>query len=193
MSTLAEYSAALDAGDYDKAYEMMSERFRAHVGRDEFVRMMRANKREVRETARRLKGEVRAVEVVAEVRYGEGDVLRLVREGGRWRLATNPIAFYGQSTPREALRSFLRAYRLARWDVMLQFVPARYAERMDVDAVKRQFTGPRRDEIAAQMEQIAQAVDGEIVQKGEEARLVYGDGEVKFVREDGRWKILDID
>ena len=41
-------------------------------------------------------------------------------------IATNPLGFYDQSTPKAALRSFIRAYRLERWDIMLRFVPSSY-------------------------------------------------------------------
>ena len=56
--------------------------------------------------------------------------MRLIQEGGQWRIATNPLGFYDQSTPKAALRSFIRAYRLERWDVMLRFVPNSYREKM---------------------------------------------------------------
>ncbi len=193
VATLSEYSSALDKGDYGKAYDMMSEEFRETHSKEEFVRMMKQNTAEVRETASRLDGAHRDVEVTARFRYGKGDELRLVFEDGEWKIANNPVAFYGQSTPRDALRSFLRAYRLERWDVMLKLIPAQYAEKMDVAKVKVQFHGPRRDEIDLMMHRLEEQVDGTIIEKGTEARLTYGDDEVTFVREDGLWKIKDPD
>jgi len=193
VATLSEYSSALDKGDYSKAYGMMSEEFRETHSKEEFVRMMKENKSEVRETASRLDGSHRDVEVTARFRYGKGDELRLVFEDGAWKIANNPVAFYSQSSPRDALRSFLRAYRLERWDVILKLIPAQYAEKMDVAKVKVQFHGPRRDEIELMMHRLEEHIDGTIVEKGTEARMTYGEDEVTFVREDGLWKIKDPD
>lgn len=192
--TLDRYASALKAKNYDAAYDLMSSSFRAQVSKDEFVRMMRDNPREVSDTASRLTGKKSKVEVTAELTYGMGDTLHLVHEGGGWRIAENPLAFYDQSTPRDALRSFLRAYRLERWDVMLRFVPKAYAELMDPAKVKDQFAGERKDEMAQLVHQLEANVDEPIDEQGNEARMRYGPGlEVKFVREDGRWRLRDLD
>lgn len=192
-STLDRYAKALEKKDYDGAYEMMSAGFRAKYSREDFVRMMRDNPQEVRETARRLEQGHRDVEVTAEFRYGLGDTMRLVREGDSWRIASDPVAFYSQSTPREALRSFVRAYRLERWDVMLRFIPEDYRERMTVEKLREQFQGQHRDEIALMMNMIEANLDEPIDDKGNEARMPYGERfEVSFVREDGLWRIKDL-
>jgi hypothetical protein len=193
-AALDRYASALGSRNYDAAYQLMSSRFRATVSRDEFVAMLRDNPREVADTADRLASRKRRLEVTAELRYGLGDTVALVEEGGSWRIASNPLAFYDQASPRAALRSFLRAYRLERWDVMLRFVPREYAELMNVDKVKQQFTGERKDEMAQLMSQLEANVDEPIDEQGNEASLHYGAGlEVKFTREDGRWRLRDLD
>jgi hypothetical protein len=193
-ATLDAYAAALRDKDYGAAYALMSASFRARYSKDEFVRMMNDSSREAAETAARLRGERGAMEVSAELRYGLGETMRLVQEGGRWRIASNPVQFYGQSTPREALRSFVRAYRLERWDVMLSFVPNSYREHMTVETLREQFEGSAREEHAILMNQIEANIDEPIEDQGNEARMPYGErSEVKFVREDGKWKILDLD
>lgn len=192
---LDQYGAALRARDYESAYGMMSESFRSRYSRDEFVRMMKASGREAGETAARLGRGYQAVEIAAEFSYGYGDSIRLVQEDGVWRIASNPLEFYGQASPRDALRSFIRAYHLKRWDVMLRFVPTRYRERMTVAQVKEQFEGGQREQVAAMMKMIEANVDAPIAEKGKaEARMAYGErAEVKFTLEDGRWKIQDLD
>lgn len=191
---LDRYSRALHKREFGEAYEMMSSAFRSKVSKEEFVRMMRDNPREVSETADRLGGGG-SVEVSAELRYGLGDSMRLVQEDGRWKLATNPLAFYDQSSPRAALRSFLRAYRLGRFDVMLRFVPERYRVRMDVAKMKAQFQGPSKDSMEKLMDMLEANVEEPILEeRAGEARLIYGESqEVKFVREDGLWKLKDLD
>jgi hypothetical protein len=194
VSTLERYGRALESGDFGAAYGLMSESFRAKHSREEFVRMMRENQREVRETAGRLRGGYDQLEISAEFTYGLGDNMRLVQENGQWRIASNPSEFYSQATPREALRSFIRAWELERWETMLRFVPNKYAERMDVDKMRRQFEGPQREEIATKMNMIKANLDEVIEERGNEARMRYGERyEVRFVREEDRWKIQDLD
>jgi hypothetical protein len=192
--TLDRYASALKAKNYDAAYDLMSSAFRAQVSKDEFVRMMRDNPREVSDTASRLTGKKSKIEVTAELTYGLGDTLHLVHEGGAWRIAENPLTFYDQTTPRDALRSFLRAYRLEKWDVMLRFVPKEYAELMTKDKMQTQFAGERKEDMAQLMHILEANIDEPIDEQGNEARMRYGAGlEVKFVRQDGRWRIRDLD
>lgn len=192
-AALDRYAAALRAKNYDAAYALMSTEFRARVDKDEFVRMLRDNPREVDDTAGRLASRRRKLEVTADLVYGLGDSLKLVLEGGQWRIAENPLAFYDQSTPRSALRSFLRAYRLERWDIMLRFVPRAYADRMNVELMRAQFAGEGKDAMAQLMNRLEANLDATIEEQGpNEALLVHGEGRVIFVREDGRWRLKDL-
>ena len=192
--TLDNYGRALKNHDFGTAYDQMSSSFRGKVSRDEYVRMMRDNPREVDETAERLRGKHGSLEVTAEFEYGLGDSMRLVQEDGHWKIATNPLAFYDQSTPKAALRSFLRAYRLERWDIMLRFVPDQYREKMDASKMKAQFTGPSKEQMDTLMNTLEANVDEPIDERGNSARMAYGDKyEVKFIKEDGVWKLKDLD
>ena len=192
--TLEHYGEALREGNYGRAYGLMSESFRAKYSQAEFVKMMKESSQEVAETAAQLSGATQSFAVSAQFRYGLGDTMRLVMEDGRWVVASNPVEFYGQDTPRQALRSFLRAYRLRRWKIMLRFVPSAYLEHMNVTKLKSQFEGPHRDEMDSLMSTLEAHLDAPIDDRGNEARMKYGDRyEVKFVREAGIWKIKDFD
>lgn len=191
--TLDRYGRALKNHDFSQAYELMSSSFRAKVSRDDYIRMMKDNGREADETADRLTHRNGNLEVSAEFEYGLGDQMRLVQEGGRWRIATNPMSFYDQSSPKAVLRSFIRAYRLGRWDVMLRFVPNDYRERMDAKKLQAQFSGPSKEDMETLINTLEQNVDEPIMEKGSEARMAYGDHfEVKFKKEDGAWKVQDL-
>ena len=192
--TLDKYGRALKNHDFGRAYDLMSSSFRAKVSREDYVRMMRDNPREVDETAERLRGKRGSMEVSAEFEYGLGDNMRLVQEDGRWRIATNPMGFYDQSSPKAALRSFIRAYRLERWDVMLRFVPNAYREKMDAEKMKAQFTGPSHDQIEQLILMLENNVDEPIVERNNDARMSYGERfTVQFVKEDSAWKLKDLD
>ena len=187
---LEAYGRALRGGDYAAAYEMMSASFRDQHSKEDFIRMMKESSLEVGETATRLRSTARSVEITAELRYGRGDRVHLVRENGTWRLASNPIRFYSQATPRDALRSFVRAYRLKRWDIMLRFVPNKFRQRMDADKMRQQFEGDSSEDADVMMKMLEANVEEPITDKGNEARMAFGDRyEVQLVREDGLWKI----
>ena len=193
-ATLDQYGHALKGHDFAQSYDLMSSQFRGKVSRDDYVRMMKDNPREVDETAERLRGHHGGVEVSAEFEYGLGDQMRLVQEDGHWKIATNPMGFYDQSTPKAALRSFIRAYRLERWDIMMRFVPTQYREKMDVAKMKAQFTGASKESMETLMNSLEANVDETITERGNDARMQYGDKyEVKFVREDGVWKLKDLE
>jgi len=192
--TLDKYGRALKNHDFGSAYDLMSSSFRGKVSRDDYVRMMRDNPREVDETAERLRGKRGSMEVSAEFEYGLGDTMRLVQEDGRWRISTNPLGFYDQSSPKAALRSFIRAYRLERWDVMLRFVPNSYREKMDAAKMKAQFQGPSREQMENLVNTLEANVDEPIIERGNDARMSYGDRfTVQFVKEDSAWKLKDLD
>lgn len=192
-AVLDDYSRALERRDYSRAYELMSESYRSQHSKEDFVRMLKDHPREVKETAGRLRATRGEIDVRAELRYGLGDRMQLVREDGDWKIASNPVDFYGQATPREALRSFLRAYTLKRWDIMLRFVPNAYRERMTAQSMRTQFEGEHKEDLARMMSQIGANVDEPITDKGNEAQLRYAEFEVTFVREDNVWKIKDLD
>ena len=192
--TLDRYGQALKNHDFGESYDLMSSSFRGKVSREDYMRMMRDNPREVDETADRLRGKRGSLEVSAEFEYGLGDQMRLVQEDGHWRIATNPLAFYDQTTPKAALRSFIRAYRLERWDIMLRFVPNQFREKMDVPKMKAQFSGPSKDKMETLMNTLEANVDEPIVERGNDARMSYGEKyEVKFQKEDGVWKLKDLE
>ena len=192
--TLDKYGRALKNHEFGSAYDLMSSSFRGKVSREDYVRMMRDNPREVDETAERLRGKRGSMEVSAEFEYGLGDSMRLVQEDGRWKISTNPLGYYDQSSPKAALRSFIRAYRLERWDVMLRFVPSTYREKMDAAKMKAQFTGPSREQMENLVNTLEANVDEPIVERGNDARMSYGDRfTVQFVKEDSAWKLKDLD
>jgi hypothetical protein len=192
--TLDKYGRALKNHDFGSAYDLMSSGFRGKVSREDYVRMMRDNPREVDETAERLRGKRGSMEVSAEFEYGLGDSMRLVQEDGHWKISTNPLGFYDQTSPKAALRSFIRAYRLERWDVMLRFVPNAYREKMDAPKMKAQFTGPSRENMENLINTLEANVDEPIVERGNDARMSYGDRfTVQFVKEDAAWKLKDLD
>lgn len=187
------YAAALARGDYAAAYGMMSARYQREHPKDAFVRLMQDSPAEVKETRQRLAGGRQTVEVRARVTYGDlRDELALVREGNTWRIDGDPLSFYPQDTPEQALRSFLRALDLRRWEVVLRFVPDAYAKTMTPEQVREEFEGTNAEENRAMRELLKAQTAATITREGDTARMPFGDRfEVRFLREGGRWKIED--
>ncbi|MCP4449525.1 MAG: hypothetical protein GY811_29960 [Myxococcales bacterium] len=191
-AALHSYAQALREGNVERAYSLMSAEFRAQHSREEFAKMLADNPEEAELTAQRFSVEEGAVAIRAELKYGYDETVQMRKEGGQWKISTNPLSFYGQATPRDTVRSFVRAYNLKRWDVMLQFVPDAFRERMTVEMVQKQFDGPRKEEMREMMDEVRVNLDAPSAdsQSGNQARLRYGETyEVELVREQGLWKI----
>jgi hypothetical protein len=194
-ATLKAYAAALKSGKYDRAYALMSESFRKRHNMQDFVRMLKENDTEVKYSASKLAAtSPKEVIVEANLTYGDEDRLKLVMEKGTWKMASDPIDFYSQRTPADALRSFIRAIEGRRYDVVMRFVPEKWAESMTEAKLKQQWEGDKRGEVKLLLKNLKANLAAPINQQGNTATMPYGDKfEVHFIREDGTWKIEDPD
>jgi hypothetical protein len=65
---------------------------------------------------------------------------------------------------------------------------------MDATKIKTQFLGASKDQVETLVNTLEANVDEPITERGNDARMSYGDRfEVKFVKEDGVWKLKDLD
>lgn len=188
--SLEAYAAALERKDHAAAYAMMSAGYRREVSWDEFARQAAAHAAELAEDARALRAASSRWSERVEVSPREGERVPLVREGGVWRLDRPPFEPYGQSTPRAALRAFFRAIDNQRYDVLLRLAPARYRAILTVDELKAFWQGAGGEASRANLKELRLALDSRITEEGDEAFMTYGaNGQVRFVREDGLWRI----
>ncbi len=194
QEVLAAYAEAVLAGRHDEAYALMSPAYRARHTQKEFVALLREGSAEQKTVLEQLRSKGARVEMEASIDLGEGDSLRLVVENGEWKIASDPLDFYGQRTPAEALRSFVRAIERRRYDLVLHFVPAKWAETMTAEKLRREWEGEKREEIAILVKNLKRNLTAPIHESGNRATRPYGERyEVRFVREDGLWKIEDPD
>lgn len=188
------FAAALRDGRVDEAYGLMSEGYRRRVSREDFARYTSDYPAEVQQTARALAQRRGPVEQEATVEYGEGETLRLVRERGDWRVATDVVDFYDQSSPRAALRSFVRAMERRRYDVVLSLIPEADREGMTAERMREAWEGEGVEEVERLLSNLRASLDNPIEEVGDRATMAYGDRfRVQFVREDGMWRIEDPD
>jgi hypothetical protein len=192
-AVLDAYASALREGRAEAAYELLSADARRELPRDAFERMVRENPAEARELGKSL-GQPRSVtRVTATVHAANGDALLLVLENGEWRLDASAIDLYGQATPEACVRSFVRAYRNKRWDVLMRFVPNAEAKGLDAARLAQAWQGEEKPEMDRLVEALTAALPtARIEQSGDRARMNYGpQGTAVLIREAGVWKIED--
>jgi hypothetical protein len=187
---LQTFGAALERGDWAAAYGQMSASYRRSVPLAEFRRQMEAAPADARDAGRMLREHAERWGNRVEVRAGGDERIQLVREGSLWRLERPPFEPFGQETPRAALRSFIRAVETARYDVLIQLAPARYRGEITTEKLRRYWEGQGPERTKAMLRDLRVALEGRIVEEGDEAFLVYGTGrQVRFVREEAQWRI----
>ena len=191
---LKMYVQALKTGQFDRAYDLTSLSFRKRHSRTAFKRLLRENKSGLKHSIGQLKGGPVQTKIQAEVKYGSNETLHLEVEKGRWKIASDPTDFYSQKTPEDALRSFIRAIERKRYNIVLRFVPARWADAMTVGKLKKQWEGGKQKEVTALLKALKENLKAPIHRSGDRATMPYGEkSEVSFVLEEGVWKIEDPD
>jgi hypothetical protein len=187
---LGQYGAALERADWTSAYRLMSASYRKRVGPAEFRRQMQAAAADNRVAGRSLRENAAAWAARAEVLLGEGERVSLVREGGAWRLESPPLPPFGQDSPRAALRAFIHAVESARYDMLVELAPARYRADITPDKLKAYWQSQGAEKRRTMLSALRLALERRIIEEGDEAYLVYDGGrQVRFVREEGLWRI----
>lgn len=120
-------------------------------------------------------------------------IVEIVWTDDGWRFASDPTDYFGQSTPREALRSLVRASREGRWDVMLSLAPRRYRMGLSEDDLERAWTdGPQAQMLQEARDRLAAQLAGTIRADAHQAILDLGDGQfARLEREKDRWVVVD--
>jgi hypothetical protein len=194
QDALSAYAAALRAGKTQDAYALLSEDAKKDIPYESFQRIVRENPDEAREVGRSLSRPAAPPRVTATVKAPNGETLLLVLEDGAWRVDGSAIDLYAQVTPDTALRSFVRAFKNRRYDVLLRFVPESEREGLGVEELKRAWEGEERAELeglVAAVETSLPSANLEVT--GDRATMAFGTGgTVELLREGGLWKIEDI-
>jgi hypothetical protein len=190
--TIRAFARALEQNDFETAYALMSEEYRARVGFEQFKRQLRENPQEMLEVSSAL-GHVReSAQEQALVSYDEDEELLLRRSGDRWYISTNVVNFYDQSTPRAALRSFVRAMERKRYDVVMRLIPEADKEGITTDRMEQAWAGEEREQVERMLGALRAHLDAPIEVIGTRATMPYGEHmRVQFVREGSAWKIED--
>lgn len=187
---LDAYAAAVERRDFGTAYGMMSSAFRDRVSLAEYRGQMERDAADVAAEATSLRQSMNRWGGRLEIPIAPDERVSLVREGGSWRLDDQPFEPYGQGTPRAALRAFVRAVETRRYDVLVRLAPARFRPALTVERLRAYWEGENASEHRNLLREIRLALGTRIAQEGDEAFMTYGNNrQVRFVREDGLWRI----
>jgi len=191
---LSDFGAAVDRKDYAAAYALMTADYRKRVTFEDFRRDLDAGGAEVQATAHRLREEAARTPLQIDVDIDLGQRLTLVLEAGQWRVAAHPFDLYDQATPRAALRSFVRAAETGRYEALLRLTPNRYRVAVTIQKLRDYWEGEHKAENRRRLAELRASIGAPIIETGDEARMPYGDNsEARFVREDGLWKVEEVD
>lgn len=200
VDTVAAYAQALREGRYGDAYPLLSASARQGLPYEAFERLARERPDETRALADDYASADRSAPLTARLALANGDSVALFYEEGAWRLDPAALEFYGQQTPRDALRSFARAVERQRWDVLLRLAPRAVAVqlRMADHSLRDAWTGPASERDRAVLQRLVEALDRGATPDvaGDRATLTYGAASAyvaRLVREDGLWKVEDTD
>lgn len=189
-ATVTAFARALNEGNLAAAYACMSDDYRSHVSFEAWQKLMEENSQEVIEISNSLTHVRGPAHVRAEFDHEAERDLVLIQQGGKWFVETDVARVYDQSTPRAALRAFVRAVEHKRYDVVLRLVPNADKEGMTTATLEQAWSGAGRDEIARVVGNLKDHLDAPIEIVGSHATLPYGERmRVQFLREDGVWKI----
>jgi hypothetical protein len=192
--TLRAFAEALRAGRYEDAHAYLDEGYRRRVSADELARHLRAHPEEVRRLVGLLSNAVETEEITATVPVAGGEALTLQRDDGDWRVEGRAIDFYDQSTPRGAVRAFVRAMERRRYDVVMRLVPEADREGMTEERMREAFEGEGREEVERLVATLRESLEAPIEVVGDRATMAYGEGAtLQLVREGELWKIEDPD
>lgn len=191
---LDEYSRALREGRSKDAYALLSAEAKKDIPYESFQRILRENPDEVKELSRALDARAAPPRVTAIVTAPSGESLLLVYEDGAWRVDGSAIDLYGQSSPEASLRSFVRAFKNRRYDVLLRFVPDAERDGLGVEELKRAWEGEERKELEALVSAVESGLaTAKLEITGDRATMAFGaGGSVELVREQGIWKVEDL-
>lgn len=187
------YVSAVDRGNPERAWSLLHPDARRTAVREEFAARVATHAGALGDWVSPEHTEV----VREEARWVRaGDELTLRRRGARWVISQGLPVLYPNDAPGVALRSFLRALRHGRWDVVRALAPADRRGRSTPESVAARFAEEERAAaLAARLPVLEGALRSgvEFSVSGEDrAVLQYGAYRAVLEREADGWHVRDL-
>jgi hypothetical protein len=191
-ATVLAFSRALSDSKLDVAYGMMSHEYQSRVSLAAWQKTLQENSQETLEVSNKLAHARGPADVSARLRDGDGREVRLERDAAGWRIASDVVELYDQSTPRAALHSFVNAMQRKRYDVVLRLMPDADKEAITTESMAKAWGHEAHDDVERMLTELRNHLEDPIEIAGDRATMPYADrARVQFLRESGRWKIED--
>lgn len=173
------YAAALERGDADAIYALMSEESRRAVSREELRRVVKDQKAELAAHAKALGSQQRAIEAQAEIRYDDGEIVGLDLEDGAFRVTAADGLPASAKTPEQALSQLRKVLARRSYAGLLRVLSPRTRAAMEKD-------------LRSLVEGLTEPDSLRIDVVGDTATItVPGGHQVLLRREDGIWQVDD--
>lgn len=176
---LDAYVAALEKGDVDAIYALMSEESRRAISKEELARVVKEQRAELAEHAKALKSEQRAIDAQAEIRYDDGEIVGLDLEEGSFRVTAADGLPASAKTPEQALSQLRKVLARRSYAGLLRVLSPRTRAAIEDDL--RSLVEGLNEPDALRIEVVGDAA----------TVTVPGGHQVKLRREDGVWHVDD--
>ncbi len=196
---LAEIEKQIKNKDCAALYTHLALARKETVTREQFVELCKKENEDIRHLLQSIKAAQKdkkdiKITYSATLELAEGGGARLVFEDGAWKIDSDLIDFYPQSTPNEAMASFKKAFEKKRWDVLAQLMPSKYMSQDDAKVLEKHWGDPQA---RAEMEKIIMVLgdhlDDEVTMEGNRGVLSFApQHSVELLKERGKWVIVHI-
>lgn len=181
QAAIRAYAEAVERGDANRLYQLMTRASQERYGRAGAERMLREAHEELRGPAASLLTSVPQPRITASVRFVDGEEAMLLMEDGRLGIRSVDALPYGARTPEEALAGLRAALARRSYPALVRILSSetRATLESDMRTLVEGLQEPRTLDVK--------------VRDNEAEVEVPGGHSVKLKREAGVWKIRDFD
>ncbi len=191
---LKNYRRALVARDSSAIWELSDKHLQAQQDKAQFQRFLKKNPRLFEEAQTSLPElSIASLKHYAELTFEDGRKLRLVKETEGWKVAEGGIFSPRFHTPEATLRTFFFA-ATGHLGLLRKVIPEEYVQKYQSDSQLGRHLYSLKARIALAEQELGAIVEGQAEVEEDSAWLRYGDGKmVTFVRQQGRWRVIDLE